>query len=227
MTRPKNRMSFGIIMINPLKTKMMDTRTRLEIVVAVLLVAILLICAGQQRQIKQLQTDRDKYKSNTESLLTDVETYRVRDSLNAARVQSLEMSVKEFERFRAEDAALIREMTERNRDLSRINKTQAQTIIALQAIPRDTIIVRDSVSVPAVAVHCGDAWYDFDGVLTDKEFTGTLVSRDSILIAESVQYKRFLGFLWRTSKVKNRRVDVTSKNPHTRILNVEHIVVGE
>lgn len=203
----------------------MDTRTRLEIVIAVLLAAILLICAGQQRQIKQLKTDRDKYKGNTESLLNDVETYRVRDSLNAARVQSLELSVKEFERFRAEDAALIREMTERNRDLARINKTKAQTIIALQAIPRDTIIVRDSVSVPAVAVHCGDAWYDFDGFLTDKEFTGTLVNRDSLLIAESVQYKRFLGFLWKTNKVKNRRVDCVSKNPHTQILNVEHIVV--
>lgn len=205
----------------------MDTRTRLEIVIAAILVAILFVCAGQQRRIGQLKSDRDKYKGNTESLLTDVETYRVRDSLNAARVQSLELSAKEFERFRAEDAALIREMTERNRDLSRINKTQAQTIIALQAVPRDTIIVRDSVSVPAVAVHCGDAWYDFDGLLTEKEFTGTLVNRDSLLIAESVQYKRFLGFLWRTNKVKNRRVDCVSKNPHTQIMNIEHIVVGE
>ena len=205
----------------------MDTRTRLEIVIAAILVAILFVCAGQQRQIGQLKFDRDKYKGNTESLLTDVETYRVRDSLNAARVQSLELSVKEFERFRAEDAALIREMTERNRDLSRINKTQAQTIIALQAIPRDTIIVRDSVSVPAVAVHCGDAWYDFDGVLTDKEFTGTLVNRDSLLIAESVQYKRFLGFLWRTNKVKNRQLNCVSKNPHTEIQSIEHIIIED
>lgn len=194
-------------------------------VLAVVIIAAAISVVWADRTINRLTAERDKYRNNTETLLSDVETYRVRDSLNAARVQSLELTVKEFERFRAADAALIKQLKARNRDLAAVNKTQSQTIIELQAAPRDTFIVRDSIPIPAVAVHCGDAWFDFDGLLTATEFTGTLANRDSLLIAESVQYKRFLGFLWKTHKVKNRRVDVVSKNPHTSILGVEHIVI--
>ena len=194
-------------------------------VLAVVIIAAAISVVLADRTINRLTAERDKYRNNTETLLSDVETYRVLDSLNAARVQSLELTVKEFERFRAADAALIKQLKARNRDLAAVNKTQSKTIIELQAAPRDTFIVRDSIPIPAVAVHCGDAWFDFDGLLTATEFTGTLANRDSLLIAESVQYKRFLGFLWKTNKVKNRRVDVVSKNPHTSILGVEHVVI--
>ena len=203
----------------------MGVRTKIEIGIAAALVAILCFVWFQHQQIQQLRGERDKYRNNTETLLGDVETYRVRDSLSAARVQSLELTVSEFERFRADDAKLIRELKAKNRDLAAVNKTQSQTIIDLLAIPRDTVIIRDSVQIPAIAVHCGDAWFDFDGLLTADEFTGTLANRDSLVVAESVQYKRFLGFLWKTNRVKNRRVDVVSKNPHTSIMGVEHVVI--
>lgn len=195
--------------------------------IAAVMVAILCFCLFQQRQIQRLRGERDKYRNNTETLMGNVEMYRVRDSLSVARVQSLELSVSELERFRADDAGLIRELRTKNRDLAAINKTQSHTIIELLAIPKDTVIVRDSVLVPAVAVHCGDKWFDFDGTLTHDTFTGTLVNRDSLLIAETVKYRRFLGFLWKTNKVVDRCVDVVSKNPHTSIIGVEHVVIEE
>ena len=203
----------------------MSTRTKIEIGIAAALVAILCLCYFQHRKIQQLAGDRDRYRNNTETLLSDVERFRVQDSLSAARVQSLELTVQEFKRFRAEDAALIQSLKKRNQDLASINSAQSQTIIALQAIPRDTVVIRDSVKVPAVAVHCGDAWFDFDGILTEREFTGTLANRDSLMIAETVQYKRFLGFLWKTNKVKAREMNAVSKNPHTEILGMEYIVI--
>lgn len=194
-------------------------------VLAVVIIAAAISVVLADRTINRLTAERDKYRNNTETLLGDVEKYRVADSLSAARVQSLELSVKEFERFRADDARLIRELKAKNRDLAAVNKTQSQTIIDLRATPKDTTIIRDTIPIPAVAVHCGDAWFDFDGLLTADEFTGTLANRDSLVVAESVQYKRFLGFLWKTNKVKNRRVDVVSKNPHTTIMGVEHVVI--
>ena len=194
-------------------------------VLAVVIIAAAISVVWADRTINRLTAERDKYRNNTETLLSDVETYRVRDSLNAARVQSLELTVKEFERFRAADAALIKQLKARNRDLAAVNKTQSQTIIELQAAPRDTFIVRDSIPIPAVAVHCGDAWFDFTGVLTRDEFTGKLEHRDSLLLVETVQYKRFLGFLWRTNKVKNRQLDCVSKSPHNSIKGLEYIVI--
>ena len=149
----------------------MDVRTKIEIGVAVLLAAILLVCAGQHRKIQQLSGERQRLKNNVESLMEDVEKYRVFDSLSAARVIALELSVKEFERYRASDAALIKELQLRNRDLAAINKTQSETIIELSAIPRDTVIIRDSIPIEALSVTCGDAWFDFYGIVTLDEFT--------------------------------------------------------
>ena len=194
------------------------------IIVAVVILAAAIAVILVDRKIDRLTVQRDKYRNNTETLLADVETYRVRDSLNAARVQSLELTVKDYERFRADDAALIKQLTQRNRDLATVNKIQSQTIIDLRAVPRDTVVlVRDSIINPAIAVHCGDAWYNFDGILTKDEFTGKMEHRDSLLLVESVRYKRFLW--WKTKRIKDRQLDCVSKSPHNSIIGLEYVVI--
>lgn len=198
----------------------------IAIAVAILAAAIAFVWAD--RTIDRLKSERDRYRSNTEALLSEVKLYKTKDSLSAARVETLELTLKEFRRFRSEDAAMIESLMKRNQSLLSVNKTQSETIIALSSIPKDTtIIVKDSIVTPAVKVHCGDAWYDFDGLLTKDLFTGTLRNRDSLVVAETVEYKRFLGFLWKTKAIKSRQVDVISKNIHTEILGVEHIVVNQ
>ena len=201
----------------------MKTWVKIVIVCAVAIAAALAIVFEGQT-IRRLKGERDRYRGNTEALLSDVELYRTRDSLSAARVQSLELTVKEYERFRADDAALIKSLKQKNRDLAAVNKTQSQTIIDLQAIPHDTVIVvHDSIQVPAVAVHCGDAWYNFDGILTKDKFTGKMEHRDSLLLVETVRYKRFLW--WKTKKVKDRQLDCVTKSPYNTIVGLEHIIV--
>ncbi len=193
------------------------------IIAAIVLAALCSTIVLQQRRISALTDERNRYQSNTDALLSDVRTWKVRDSLNAARVQSLELTAREYERYRSEDMTLIKELTARNRDLARANNAQMETIIALRSVPKDTVVIVDSVRVPAVAVHAGDRWFDFDGVLTEKAFTGVLRNRDSLLMAETVRYGRFL--FWRTKRIKDRDFSVVSKNPHTTILGVEHIVI--
>ena len=183
--------------------------------------------ALQHKRIQSLIDVRDRYKNNTETLMGDVERYKIQDSINVARVQSLELTLDEFKRFRAEDEAIIKQLRNKSRDLQSVITTQSQTIIALQSIPRDTVIIRDSVKIKAKMLQCGDEWYDFDGLLTENEFTGNVITRDSLLLAETVKYKRFLGFLWKTSKVQNRMMDVISKNPHVVIQDVELITIEE
>lgn len=198
---------------------------KIYIILGALLFCMIVTIASQDRQIRQLTDERDKYKSNTEALLADCKQFQIRDSLHAARVGSLELTVKEFEKFRAQDAALIKDLTGRNRDLEQLNKAQAQTIIRLQDIPRDTVILVDSIPIKAKAVHCGDAWYDFDGLMTDDKFSGTLINRESLILTETVKYKRFL--FWKTGKVKDRQMDAVSLNPHTTITGLEHIIIDK
>ena len=126
-------------------------RVALAILVALMIIQIVI----QDKKINQLTDERDKYKANTEVLLSDVKEYKVRDSLSAARVGSLELTIKEFEQFRAGDAALINELKGKNRDLERLNKAQAQTIIDLSNTPKDTVILVDSIPIKAKKIHAG------------------------------------------------------------------------
>lgn len=193
------------------------------LIVGAIFAALLVFAGFQQNAIDNLKQERNRYERNTESLLLDVAQYKTRDSLNAAKVGALELTIQEYERFRAADAKLIKTLQTKNRDLTAITAAQSQTIMELSAVPRDTVIIRDSVAMPAVAVHTGDAWYDFSGLLTKDEFTGKMEHRDTLLLVETVQYKRCLFF--KTKKVKNRQLDVVSKSPHNTIVGLEHIVI--
>nr|UVY42650.1 MAG: hypothetical protein [Bacteriophage sp.] len=199
----------------------------LIIAAIVLAVAAVVTIWVQRSRINQLTGERDKYRTNTETLLQDVETYQTKDSLNAAKVGVLELKLSEFERYRASDAELIKTLQTKNRELKALTNAQSQTIIDLRGTVRDSLVYVDRVVVDTLrCITAADKWFSFDGCVNRKnEFTGIFINRDSILIAATVEYKRFLNFLWKTKKVKNREIDVVSKNPHTKIIGVEYIEI--
>lgn len=182
----------------------------------------------QHVKIKRLTEERDRYRSNTEILLQDVKTYQTKDSLNAIKVGNLELSLAEYKKYRADDLALIKTLQTKNRDLERVTTTQMETINELRATVRDSVVYLpgDTVTTILRCVDIVEPWFELHGCATpDGQFTGTHINRDSLLIAETVQYKRWLGFLWKTKKIKNREIDVVSKNPATKILGVEFVTI--
>lgn len=182
----------------------------------------------QRSRINTLTGERDKYRANTETLLQDVSRYQTKDSLNAAKVGALELKLEEFKKYRESDAALIKTLKAKNRDLERITTTQMETINELRGNVRDSVVYLpgDTVTTILRCIDIVQPWFELHGCATpDGKFTGTHINRDSLLIAETVQYKRFLGFLWKTKKIKNREIDVVSKNPATQILGVEFITI--
>lgn len=182
---------------------------------------------GQHARIKSLTAERDKYRSNTETLLQDVRTYQTKDSLNAAKVGNLELKLSEYKKYRADDAALIKSLQTKNRELERVTTTQMETINELRATVRDSVVYLpgDTVTTVVRCIEYSDKWVDFDGCIINNTFSGKIITRDSLLITETVQYKRWLGFLWKTKKIKNREIDVISRNPHTKIMGVEYIEI--
>lgn len=190
--------------------------------------AIAAVLWGQHAKIKRLTDERDKYRNNTETLLQDVRTYQTKDSLNAAKVGNLELTLSEYKKYRADDAALIKSLQTKNRDLQRVTTAQMETINELRANVRDSVVYLpgDTVTTVLRCVDIVEPYFELHGCATpDGQFTGTHINRDSLLIAETVQYKRFWGFLWKTKKIKNREIDVVSKNPATRILGVEFVTI--
>lgn len=182
----------------------------------------------QRSRINTLTGERDKYRTNTETLLQEVSRYQTKDNLNAAKVGVLELKLLEFEKYRASDAELIKTLQTKNRELERVTTTQMETINELRATVRDSVVYLpgDTVTTVLRCVDIVEPYFELHGCATpDGQFTGTHINRDSLLIAETVQYKRFWGFLWKTKKIKNREIDVVSKNPATKILGVEFVTI--
>lgn len=182
----------------------------------------------QRSRINTLTGERDKYRTNTETLLQEVFRYQTKDSLNAAKVGVLELKLSEFEKYRASDAELIKTLQTKNRELERVTTTQMETINELRATVRDSVVYLpgDTVTTVLRCVDIVEPYFELHGCATpDGQFTGTHINRDSLLIVETVQYKRWLGFLWKTKKIKNREIDVISRNPHTKIMGVEYIEI--
>lgn len=181
----------------------------------------------QRSRINQLTGERDKYRTNTETLLQDVSRYKTKDSLNAAKVGVLELKLSEFEKYRASDAELIKTLQTKNRELEAVTTAQMETINELRATVRDSIVYLpgDTVTTVLRCIEYSDKWVDFDGCIKNNTFSGKIITRDSLLITETVQYKRWLGFLWKTKRIKNREFDIVSKNPHTKITGFEVITI--
>lgn len=197
------------------------------IILAAIIMAVAAAFWVQQSRIKRLTSERDKYRNNTETLLQDVRTYQTKDSLNAAKVGNLELKLSEYKKYRANDEALIKSLQTKNRDLQRVTTAQMETINELRATVRDSIVYLpgDTVTTVLRCIEYSDKWVDFDGCIINNTFSGKIITRDSLLITESVQYKRWLGFLWKTKRIKNREFDIVSKNPNSKITGFEVITI--
>ena len=195
--------------------------------VALAIIAALVILLLQN---KRLRRERDAYRNNTEVLLGEIERYETKSGEQAVRVGELQLRVAELERYRADDAALIKDMGVKKRELEQLTKVQQQTIYRLQGQARDTVFVEvtpdGSAEVPARCAEHHDEWLDFSCcIFPDNSYKAEINSRDRITYVERVQYARFLGFLWRTKRVKSRDQSIVNHNPHAEIIDAEFITI--
>lgn len=189
-------------------------------------------------KIHSLKEENTRLKSNQDILLTEKEfvmsesqKYKVSDSLNAVRVSELELTLKEYKRYRANDLKLIEQLKVGKSDLQKIVTSQSETISALSAKLQDSIRI-DATTNQVDTLKCFDyksKWTDVKGRIDLRRDTVELQinNRESLKVVETVTYKRFLGFLWKTSKVKSRQVGVVSENPNTEIMNCEYISIKQ
>ena len=197
---------------------------RRRLILAAIMAAMLVVIVLQGVSVSRIKSERNRYKENTRTLLVDVNTYKVRDSLNAAKAQDLSLKLSELKKYRQEDAKLIADLGVKLRNLQAVASLGTETRTEfVTKIVRDTIFKAINDTNKAAIIDYEDKWLTFKGRLENGQFRGNIISRDSLLIAENVRYKRFL--FWRTKRIKSRDFRVVSKNPHTKIVDCEHIIV--
>ena len=198
---------------------------------AIVIAVILVFC-----EACRLKEENARLLSNQEILLTQKQTimaenqaYKVSDSLNAAKVSELQFTLKEYKKYRTQDLQLIEQLNIRKSDLQKVIDSQTQTINNLSTKLNDSIRI-DVITNAADTLKCFDyksKWTDVSGCIDLKydSISLQIKNRESLKIVETVIYKRFLGFLWKTNKVKDRQVDVVSENPNTTITNLDYVSI--
>lgn len=192
----------------------------------------LAVAAWSFYQNKNLHDENKRLKANQEALLIENEViiarsqrYKVADSLNAVKISALQLSIDEYKRYKAEDYRLIKQLKSSSSDLQKVISAQTTTIDSLSA-KLNSVIRFDTATQQLDTLKCFDyknKWSEISGCIAEDTISLQIKSTESLKVIEAVTYKRFLGFLWKTNKIKKRDISIVSENPNTIITNVDYI----
>lgn len=192
------------------------------IAMAALLVAIAFNVI-QYNQLQKVKGERDKQKQNVATLMKGAKQYETESGLNAAKVDALYLSLAQYKQYRAADAELIKQLKAKQKNLSTVKNVSTETDVTFQTIVKDSIIYLPTDTITAHCVDFKDQWLTLQGCAEGKAFNGKISLLDTLLITETIKYKRFL--FWKTRKEKSRSIDVVSRNPYTKINGVDFVKI--
>lgn len=206
---------------------------KLKLVIGLIIGALLAFSFSRIRVLEtenaRLSTNQTQLLSQSAQIIEENNNYKVADSLNALRTNELLLTISEYERYRQKDAALIAHLSSKNSNLEKIISSQTATINELSLKLVDSVVF-DTITHIADTLKCftyKSKWADVTGCLslTKDSIDIQLQNRESIKVIETIKYKRFLNFLWKTNKVESKQIDVISENPNTIIIKSEAISI--
>ena len=199
------------------------------IIAAGILIILIAIIIALSARLKKVTADRNVQRKNVETLFTSVESYKVQDSLQAATIGDLQLTLKQYKQFRAEDAQLISSLKVDNKRLQGVVTTQTESYYQHTAALRDSVKmlvtkVPDSIKVPIIVktANFADAWHSLNIVIDGDSLNYRLRTKESLIITNHVVPKKFLWFKFGCKEV---RTDVVSKNPYVESISLESITI--
>lgn len=196
-----------------------------KIVNKFLLVAVALLlgaCALMWRHTGKITRERDRYRQNSETLLSDIERIRIDSNRMAVDVKTLRLSVSEFERYREEDAKLIKKLGIRIRNLEAAAKHRISVEADITSPVKDSVIVRDTVLVPVKTVEMVNPHIEFRGMIVDSVLKAKVRVPVTLNQIVWVEYKRRWIF-WK--RIKAIHQTIVSDNPYVQIEYSDYIKI--
>ena len=196
---------------------------RVKRLIPILIVAIIL--ATSIFSAYYFRNENKMLKSNQETLLDTIKSFKVSDSLNAITANNLMLSLKQYKKYHADDAALIKQL--KGKQPESIAKTELRTENNVKVKLKDTIIYRDNYIDTLKTILYNDRWSHVSGFIANDTVSLSIANNEELLITESLQKKKFL-FFWLPVSIfgyKQKALTVISKNPNTQIKSTEFITV--
>lgn len=190
-------------------------KTKIPYIIAIIILAACYI------SFSHLKSENKKLKANQETLLDSVKSFKVSDSLKAITVGNLELSLKQYKKYHADDAILIKQLKGQKPEV--IIKPSVQTEYKVRTELKDFIIYKDTLKT----ILYKSKWNYISGFINKDTINLNIINYDELLITESLQKKKFLFFRLPISifGYKRKVLNVISKNPNTKIISAEYITI--
>ena len=170
------------------------------------IIILFILLAAVTRLYNVTLKEKERFEANQTTLMTSLNNFKFRDSLNAVENGRLKLNLSELKELREADFKLIKELKLRPKDV--------ETITKVKVVTRDSIIfqLKDS------CINYESEWTKVSGCIGD---TLSIETSDSIAFIAHKEYKhKFLFFRWGLQRAK---VKIINFNPRSSVKSPEWI----
>ena len=163
---------------------------KIKIILTLGFIGLIAAVCIQQKRISNIKSERDRYASNNNSLLSDIRQWKVDSTTMATDARSLRLTIQELKEHRAEDLGKIKAMGVKIKDLEAVAK-HSLSVKAPIAVPiRDTLILRELMPIPAKHVKITNPHLSMDATIIKDSLVGNISLPVTIQQAIWIEYKR-------------------------------------
>lgn len=199
----------------------MTIKTKIYIGLFIIMLGMICTISFQAKYIKKQKANIERLDGNVTALTTDINHFKVNDSLNAATIQSLNITVSEFKDMNIEAKKTIDALNIKYKRLLKVNQTitqENQDLILNKTI--DTLILKDTI-VKTVSASYRSPYLDLDIYDLGNQYQVKYESRDTIdQILENIP-KKFLFIRYGTKGFKTTYVN---RNPNAKIVGASDYI---
>lgn len=199
----------------------MTIKTKIYIGLFIIMLGMVCTISFQAKYIKKQKANIERLDGNVTALTTDINHFKVNDSLNAATIQSLNIIVSEFKDMNVEAKKTIDALNIKYKRLLKVNQTitqENQDLLLNKTI--DTLILKDTI-VKTVSASYRSPYLDLDIYDLGNQYQVKYESRDTIdQILENIP-KKFLFIRYGTKGFKTTYVN---RNPNAKIVGASDYI---
>lgn len=173
----------------------------------------------QHRNTVRLKGERDRYRSNSAALLSEVRRIQADSATMALDAKTLQLTLDEYRRFRVEDAETIRRLGVKIKNLEAAARHEIEIAGPIDAAVRDTVVIRDTVPLLRQKVEMISPHIRLTGIIEDNRLRGEIRVPITLRQAVWVEYKGW----WFWKRVKAVHQTISNDNPYVEIRYSEYI----
>lgn len=165
--------------------------------------------------------EKERYQANTDALLSDIQQIQIDSAMMASTVKVLQLSLEEYKHYRAEDAAIIKKMGIKIKDLKAAARHDIEINAPIDAEIKDSVVFKDTISVFVRNVKMDTPYIKLEGEIENDRLIGKIYLPVYLHQAVWVEYKH--RFLWWRWKIKAIHQTIISDNPYVEIKYSEFV----